>query len=302
MRQDIRRSGRSGPSSNPGPRCCSPWPMRGRSPSTRRLWPGCPPTTIEVYEMTLSRAGVAGGAAAAGWHFQCGPGRYSGVQDLQQEAVPPHPRPACGPGRLRQLLRWVMAPLLYAALLMLGFASWFYLPVLFTIPLELPEASEARVALTYGTMMTIASFFAFLSPLFVGTSTDILGTYNVGFVVLALLALTLLAGGIVLPETGAQAAESRRQERGVLDLPTLPSLRAPMTTGIQGRGNPLPLWLAGYSSMRAQRSNLVAERGIQLCVGLSSLTRPARVRRASRGGALILALCLPALSDGGLFH
>ena len=94
-------------------------------------------------------------------------------------------------------------PLLYAALLMLGFASWFYLPVLFTIPLELPEASETRVALTYGTMMTIASFFAFLSPLFVGTSTDILGTYNVGFVVLALLALTLLMGGIVLPETGA---------------------------------------------------------------------------------------------------
>ena len=93
-------------------------------------------------------------------------------------------------------------PLLYAALLMLGFASWFYLPVLFTIPLELPEASETRVALTYGTMMTIASFFAFLSPLFVGTSTDILGTYTLGFAVLALLALTLLAGGIVLPETG----------------------------------------------------------------------------------------------------
>ena len=85
-------------------------------------------------------------------------------------------------------------PLLYAALLMLGFASWFYLPVLFTIPLELPEASETRVALTYGTMMTIASFFAFLSPLFVGTSTDILGTYTLGFAVLALLALTLLAG------------------------------------------------------------------------------------------------------------
>ena len=94
-------------------------------------------------------------------------------------------------------------PLLYAALLVVGFASWFYLPVLFTIPLELPEASEARVALTYGTMMTIASFFAFLSPLFVGTSTDILGTYKVGFAVLALLALTLLAGGIVLPETGS---------------------------------------------------------------------------------------------------
>ena len=94
-------------------------------------------------------------------------------------------------------------PLLYAALLMLGFASWFYLPVLFTIPLELPEASETRVALTYGTMMTIASFFAFLSPLFVGTSTDILGTYTLGFAVLALLALTLLAGGIVLPETGS---------------------------------------------------------------------------------------------------
>ena len=94
-------------------------------------------------------------------------------------------------------------PLLYAALLVLGFASWFYLPVLFTIPLELPEASETRVALTYGTMMTIASFFAFLSPLFVGTSTDILGTYTVGFAVLAMLAFTLLTGGIILPETGS---------------------------------------------------------------------------------------------------
>ena len=98
-------------------------------------------------------------------------------------------------------------PLLYAALLVLGFASWFYLPVLFTIPLELPEASETRVALTYGMIMTISSFLAFMSPLFVGTSTDILGTYKVGFVVLALLALTLLAGGIVLPETGSGSRE-----------------------------------------------------------------------------------------------
>lgn len=156
----------------------------------------------EVYEMTLSRAGVLVGLLPLAGIFSVVLAGILAYRISSRRLFLLIPGLLVVLGGFGSFLLGD-GPLLYAALLMLGFASWFYLPVLFTIPLELPEASETRVALTYGTMMTIASFFAFLSPLFVGTSTDILGTYNVGFAVLALLALTLLMGGIVLPETGS---------------------------------------------------------------------------------------------------
>ena len=89
----------------------------------------------------------------------------------------------------------------YPALVLLGFASWFYLPILFTIPLELPGATQEQVSLMLASIMTLGSFLAFLSPLTVGFTTDILGTYVPGFSLFAVLAFSLLVAGILLPET-----------------------------------------------------------------------------------------------------
>ena len=156
----------------------------------------------EVYEMTLSKAGALVGLLPMAGVFSVLLAGFLAFKIPNRRLFLLVPGLFVVLGGLGSFLL-ADGPLLYAALLVLGFASWFYLPVLFTIPLELPEASETRVALTYGMIMTISSFLAFLSPLFVGASTDILGTYTLGFAVLALLALTLLAGGIVLPETGS---------------------------------------------------------------------------------------------------
>ena len=102
-------------------------------------------------------------------------------------------------------------PLLYAALLVLGFASWFYLPVLFTIPLELPGASETRVALTYGTMMTIASFFRFPVAVIRRKQARIYwGRTRLDLRFLPCWRSPCSAGGIVLPETGSDREPAAR--------------------------------------------------------------------------------------------
>jgi len=93
----------------------------------------------------------------------------------------------------------------YPALVLLGFASWFYLPILFTIPLEMPGATQEQVSLMLASIMTLGSFLAFLSPLTVGFMTDILGTYVPGFTLFAVLAFSLLIGGVLMPETGVTA-------------------------------------------------------------------------------------------------
>ena len=96
----------------------------------------------------------------------------------------------------------------YPALVLLGFASWFYLPILFTIPLEMPGATQEQVSLMLASIMTLGSLLAFISPLTVGFMTDILGTYVPGFTLFAVLAFSLVIGGVLLPETGVTGRTS----------------------------------------------------------------------------------------------
>ncbi|MCL0044280.1 MFS transporter [Dehalococcoidia bacterium] len=92
--------------------------------------------------------------------------------------------------------------LVYLAVLVLGFACWFYIPILLTIPMELPGADARSVALMFGTIMSIGSIFAFISPVAVGATTDVLGSYLPGFTIFSILAWSLAVAGAVLPETG----------------------------------------------------------------------------------------------------
>ncbi len=90
----------------------------------------------------------------------------------------------------------------YPALLLLGFGGWFYLPLLFTIPMEAPDAVPERVSLVLATIGTLGGFLSFVAPLAVGMLTDALGSYIPGFAIFAVLSWSLVVAGVMLPETG----------------------------------------------------------------------------------------------------
>ena len=97
-------------------------------------------------------------------------------------------------------------PGVYVAVVALGFVSWFYLPALLTIPLDLPAATETQAAVMLGTLLSVGSIFTFAAPLVVGISTDYLGTYIPGLALFAVLSWSLLVSGLLLPETGRTKA------------------------------------------------------------------------------------------------
>ena len=90
----------------------------------------------------------------------------------------------------------------YVAVVALGFTSWFYLPALMTIAMELPGVSPNRVSVIFATILTVGGVFTFLSPLTVGALTDLLGSFLPGFALFSVLAWSLVVAGFMLPETG----------------------------------------------------------------------------------------------------
>ncbi len=101
--------------------------------------------------------------------------------------------------------------LLIPSLVLLGFACWFYTPILFTIPMELPGSDTLKVSLVVGALMSVGSFFGFISPLIVGLTVDILGNYSVGLTVFSVLSVSLLVAGYFLPETGSRGNDDLRR-------------------------------------------------------------------------------------------
>ena len=91
----------------------------------------------------------------------------------------------------------------YIAVVALGFTSWFYLPVLMTVPMELPGLDPSQVSMTIAMIMTVGGLFTFLSPLTVAALTDLSGSYLPGLALFSVLAWSLGLSGFLLPETGA---------------------------------------------------------------------------------------------------
>ena len=96
----------------------------------------------------------------------------------------------------------------YVAVVALGFACWFYVPVLMTIPMELYPTDPKRVSLIFATLMTTAGIANFLAPLTVGAITDVTGSFVPGLALFAVLAWSLGVAGFLLPETGTTASET----------------------------------------------------------------------------------------------
>lgn len=100
--------------------------------------------------------------------------------------------------------------IIYAAVIVLGFGSFLYLPVLLTVPMELKGISEGQVAVAWATMFAVASGIAIIGPMTVGFMTDGFGSFVPGFMLWAVLSLGLLVVGLMVPETGPRARLSRR--------------------------------------------------------------------------------------------
>ena len=99
-------------------------------------------------------------------------------------------------------------PIIVAAIVVLGFSFWLFLPTALTIAMELPGVTMEKVALVTAAALTIGNASTIASPLLVGIVTDLLGTYVPVFSALAIFSCTAAIAAIKLPETGHRARRS----------------------------------------------------------------------------------------------
>ena len=90
---------------------------------------------------------------------------------------------------------------LYIAVAILGFACWFYIPALFTIPMEMYPNDPYRVSLIYATIPMIGGIFTSVAPPTVGAIADLTGSLVPGLAVCAVLGWALAIAGVFMPTT-----------------------------------------------------------------------------------------------------
>ena len=83
----------------------------------------------------------------------------------------------------------------------LGFVIWFYLPVLFTMAMELHPDNPSRAATIFSVLLGLGGISAFIGPPAVGAVADLTGSFVPGIVIFSITAWSLLLSGILLPET-----------------------------------------------------------------------------------------------------
>ena len=96
-------------------------------------------------------------------------------------------------------------PVIIGAILLMGLSFWLFLPTVFTIAMELPGVSSDKVAMITAAALTFGNLSTIVAPLFVGITTDMLGSYVPSLSTLAILPATAVLAAILLPETGPRA-------------------------------------------------------------------------------------------------
>ena len=91
--------------------------------------------------------------------------------------------------------------LIAASVILLGVGTWIYQPYIMTLPMQLSWMTPKKISVVWGASMTIASLGGFISPIVVGASKDLLGTYVPGFTIWAVLAWALVGTGFLLPQS-----------------------------------------------------------------------------------------------------
>ncbi len=106
------------------------------------------------------------------------------------------------------------AALNYAAVAVLGFCIWGYLPVAMTLPMELPKMTPQIVVVVVAAGFTIGNFGSFMSPLVVGFLADMTGSFLPGFVFYSLFSFSLFFGGNLLAKAAERAHQAEALVRG----------------------------------------------------------------------------------------
>ena len=88
----------------------------------------------------------------------------------------------------------------YLSVIVFGLGSWLYIPLLLTLPMELPGMTSQRIAIVWGWFLTAPGIGAFVAPLVVGAMRDSSGSFTPGFLVFAVLAWFLFIAGFLLPK------------------------------------------------------------------------------------------------------
>ncbi|MEI7925961.1 MAG: MFS transporter, partial [Chloroflexota bacterium] len=101
-------------------------------------------------------------------------------------------------------------PVLYVALLLLGIAGWIFMPVVFTIPMEIPGMTGARVGIAVALVLGAGNLAGFFVPLMVGTLRDLTGSFTLGLALACGLAPLMALCALAMPETGPVAARAPR--------------------------------------------------------------------------------------------
>ncbi|MBA7704390.1 putative L-galactonate transporter [subsurface metagenome] len=96
----------------------------------------------------------------------------------------------------------------YISIALFGVCDYMFVPVLFTICMELPNTTPSIASLVIAAMLAIGNVCGFTGPMIVGFLADSTGSYLPGMLVCSLLGLSLFVGGLFLPETGPNAKAS----------------------------------------------------------------------------------------------
>ena len=94
---------------------------------------------------------------------------------------------------------------IYVSIILLGIGSWSYAPTLLSLPIELPDMTPEKVAVVWGTFVTVSGLGMFVSPIVVGAIRDGTGTFVPGFIIWAVGAWALFIAGFILPKVGSKS-------------------------------------------------------------------------------------------------
>lgn len=93
---------------------------------------------------------------------------------------------------------------IFFGLVILGVSLSIFLPTVFTVAMELPGTTPEKAAIVTAAALTLANGATIISPLFVGLSTDLSGSYLPSLILLAIIPLTAVLASWKLPETGSR--------------------------------------------------------------------------------------------------
>ena len=97
-------------------------------------------------------------------------------------------------------------------MLILGIGSWSYPPTLLSLPMGLKAMTPEKVAVVWGTFVTVSGIGMFVSPIVVGAIRDYWGTFVPGFMIWAIGAWLLFIAGFTLPPSVNDYSEVRQSE------------------------------------------------------------------------------------------